>query len=270
MAASTGRPAPSPFPSSVNAHTPLAPADSNGAALTALHATYAATRDRRLRDALLAHYDPLAVGLARGFPSRREETADLVQVARIGLILALDRFDPGRQRPFNAFARATITGELKRHLRDRTWPMRVSRSLKEHYLIVCRVSDDLTQELQRLPLANEIAARAGLSEREVREVMRLVHSTAFTRVDASASGDLAVDVSTEDSAFGRVENDRTVAAVLTTLPPAERETLRLRFELGLTQADIAARLGVSQMSICRGLQRSLGRLRNRLSGEVAE
>jgi RNA polymerase sigma-B factor len=145
--------------------------------------------------------------------------------------------------------------------------MHVPRSLKEHYLIVCRVADDLTQELQRSPHANEIAARARLSESEVREVTRLVRSTDFIRLDATAVGDSAA---TEDPAFDRFENEWTVAALLTTLPPTERETLRLRFELGVSQADIAARRGVSQMSICRGLQKSLGRLRSRLSVEVAE
>jgi RNA polymerase sigma-B factor len=234
--------------------------------ITALHATYAATRDHHLRDALLAHYDPLAVRLARGFPSRREEAADLVQVARVGLILALDRFDPSRARPFGAFARATITGELKRHLRDQTWPMHVPRSLKEHYLTVCRVADDLTQELQRSPHATENAARAGLSESEVLEVMRLAHSTDFIGLDATPPGDSAA---TEDPAFGRFENEWTVAALLPALPSTEREMLRLRFELGLSQADIAARRGVSQMSICRGLQKSLGRLRRRLTVEGA-
>lgn len=255
---------PSLFPSSVAAEIPVAPEDHGGPMVTALHAAYAATGDHRLRDALLAHYDPLAVRLARGFPSRREEATDLVQVARIGLILALDRFDPARERPFSAFARATITGELKRHLRDRTWPMHVPRSLKEHYLVVCQVADDLTQQLHRSPHASEIAARAGLSESEVREVMKLLHSTEFMRPEATADSD---PPAIEDPAFGHFENKRTVANMLTTLPPAERETLRLRFELGLSQADIAARLGVSQMSISRGLQRSLDRLRSRLSVE---
>lgn len=239
------------------------------ATLTALHTTFAATRDHRLRDALLAHYDPLALRLARGFPTRREEVADLVQVARIGLILALDRFDPGRGRPFSAFAQATITGELKRHLRDRTWSMRISRSLKEHYLVVSRVGDDLTQQLQRGPLAHEIAACAGLTEHEVREAMRLGDVTAFRRLDARAADDLVADVPTEDPAFATFENEQTVAALLTGLPPAERETLRLRFELGLSQRDIAARQGVSQMAISRGLQRSLGRLRRRLNVAVS-
>jgi RNA polymerase sigma-B factor len=251
----------------MDADTPFAPSDCSDALITALHARYADTRDHRLRDALLAHYDPLAGRLARGFPSRSEDAADLVQVARIGLILALDRFDPSRERPFSAFARATITGELKRHLRDHTWPMHVPRSLKEHYLIVCRVADDLTQELQRSQHANDIAARAGLSESEVREVMRLVRSTDFIRLNATAVGDSAA---TEDPAFGRFDSEWTVAARMTTLPPTERQTLRLRFELNLSQADIAARRGVSQMAICRGLQKSLGRLRSRLSVEVAE
>ena len=254
----------------MGADIPSAPADGSGAVITALHVTYAATRDHRIREALLDHYDPLAVRLARGLPTRREEESDLVQVARVGLILALGRFDPGRARPFSAFARATITGELKRHLRDRTWPMRIPRSLKEHYLIVCRVGDDLTQELQRPPLADEIAARAGLIEHEVREVMRLVHSTALTRLDTTAASELDADVSTEDPGFGRFENERTVATLLARLPPAERETMRLRFELGLSQSDIAGRLGVSQMAISRRLHRSLDRLRSRLTVEPAE
>jgi RNA polymerase sigma factor (sigma-70 family) len=100
--------------------------------------------------------------------------------------------------------------------------------------------------------------------REVREVMRLVHSTDFNRLDAVGNA------AAVDPAIGRFENEWTVAALLTTLPPAERETVRLRFELGLSQTDIAARCGVSQMSICRGLQNSLGRLRSRLSLGVAE
>jgi RNA polymerase sigma-B factor len=249
----------------VDAETPLAAQDRSGAVVTALHAGYAATGDDRLRETLLAHYDPLAVRLARGFRSRREEAADLIQVARIGLILALDRFDPAQERPFSAFARATITGELKRHLRDRTWPIHVPRTLKEHYLAVCQVADDLTQQLQRSPHANEIAAHAGLRESEVREVMILLYSTDFRGPEALGFGDCTA---IEDPAFGRFENQRTVATMLTTLPPADRETLRLRFELGLSQADIANRLGVSQMAVSRRLQRSLGQLRRRLSGEA--
>lgn len=254
----------------MDAETPFAPADGNGAEITALHGTYAVTRDHRLRDALLAHYDPFAVHLARRFPGRREETADLVQVARIGLILALDRFDPSRQRPFRAFARATITGELKRHMRDRTWPLQVPRSLKEQYLIVCRLGDDLTQELQRPPLADEIAARAGISENEVHEVMRLIHSTAFARLDDRGADAPAVDIPIEDPAFSRFEIERTTATVLAKLPPTERKTLQLRFELGLSQRDIAAQLGVSQMAISRRLHKSVDRLRSRLTVEVGE
>ncbi|HET9772481.1 MAG TPA: sigma-70 family RNA polymerase sigma factor [Acidimicrobiia bacterium] len=246
----------------------FAATDGDGAAIADLHVTYAATRDPHVRDALLAYHDRLALRLARGFPTRREETADLVQVARIGLILALDRFDPNRGRPFSVFARATIVGELKRHLRDRAWPVRVSRTLKEHSLIVGRVGDDLTQELRRAPDPGEIAERAGLTERDVRDVMVLSSATLFTRLDdRGAAGGPARDIPAEDPAFARVETERTLSAVLAGLPPRQRATLQLRFELGLSQADIADRLGVTQMSVSRGLQRVLTGLRGRISAD---
>lgn len=136
-----------------------------------LQIEYARTQDPLLREELVAHYDSFAVRLAQSFTTRREATEDLLQVARLGLIKAVDRFDPGRGRPFEAFARVTIIGELKRHLRDHTWRIRPTRSLQEHYLIVIRTADDLTQELGRSPRIPEVAARAGLSEEQVLEAM---------------------------------------------------------------------------------------------------
>jgi RNA polymerase sigma-B factor len=129
-----------------------------------LHADFALHKDPYSRAELVTHYDNLALSLARRFPSRREAREDLIQVARIGLIHAVDRFDPSRNRPFVAFARATIMGELKRHLRDHTWGMRVPRSLQEHYLDVVPIVEDLTQELGRSPRIPEVAARVGLTE----------------------------------------------------------------------------------------------------------
>lgn len=123
-----------------------------------LHLMYAVTRDRRLRDELLAHYDAFAVSVARAFSSRREDRDDLVQVARMGLIHSVDRFDPHRERPFIPFAQATIAGELKRHIRDRTWRVRTARSLQEHFLVVVRAVDDLTQETGRSPRITEVMA----------------------------------------------------------------------------------------------------------------
>ena len=122
-----------------------------------LHVMYALTRDRRLRDELLAHYDAFAVRLARTFSSRREDREDLVQVARVGLIHAVDRFDPNRERPFVAYAQVTIEGELKRHIRDHSWRVRVPRSLQEQFLVVARTLEDLTQEMGRSPRIAELA-----------------------------------------------------------------------------------------------------------------
>src|SRR5207248_8488008 len=141
----------------------------NDEEIAALHIMYSVTRDRRLRDELLAHYDHFAVRLGRGFSTLREDADDLVQVARVGLIHALDRFDPSRERPFLAFAHMTIIGELKRHIRDHTWRLRTPRSLQEHYLVMVRTADDLTQELRRSPQIAEIAARSGLTDEQVLE-----------------------------------------------------------------------------------------------------
>lgn len=228
-----------------------------------LHVAYAMTGDRRLRDALLAHYDPFAVRLARAFPSWREDRADLVQVARIGLIHAVDRFDPSRQRPFFAFARPTIVGELKRHIRDHSWRLRVPRSLQEQYLVVMRTGDDLAQELRRLPLIGEVAARTGFTDGQVLEAMELANSMTPVSVDQSALGDEPEPLSAEDPALRGVENAQTVAKALALLPERDRQAVRLRFEQELTQSQIAVRVGVTQMSISRALARSLGRMRSR-------
>jgi RNA polymerase sigma-B factor len=228
-----------------------------------LHTSYAAERDRSLREALLAHYDPLAVRMARAFGTRREEPADLVQVARIGLIHAVDRFDPTRERPFPAFARATIRGELKRHIRDHTWRMRVARGLQERYLAVIQVLDDLTQELGRSPLSDEVAVRTGFSNDEVVEAMELAASIEMRSVDQAIEGE-SFQLSIEDPGLRRVEDDQTVRLIVALLPEWDRETLRLRFEQNLTQSDIAARMGVNQMAISRALARILHRMRTQL------
>jgi RNA polymerase sigma-B factor len=121
-----------------------------------LHACFASTRDPAVRAELLAHYDWLALSLARQFRTRRESREDLGQVARIGLIHAVDRYDPARGRPFTAFARATIIGEIKRHLRDHTWSLHVPRTLQEHYYQVVGAVDQLTQA--------EIGRRVGVNQ----------------------------------------------------------------------------------------------------------
>jgi RNA polymerase sigma-B factor len=232
--------------------------------ISLLHARYAVTRERHLRDELVGHYDSLAVDVVRRFPTWREDRADLVQVARIGLIHAVDRFDPDRQRPFPAFARATILGELKRYLRDHTWRVHVPRSLQEHYLAVVRAVDDLTQELRRPPQIAELGDRTGLTDGEVVEALDLARSLAVVSVEEAVPGGGSTRLVADDTAFGHVEDKQALGRALARLSERDREALRLRFEHELSQSEIAARLGVSQMSISRALARSVRQMRSRL------
>jgi RNA polymerase sigma-B factor len=231
--------------------------------LVRLLSDYAATGRPGLRAELLAAYDGFAVGLARRFPSRREAPEDLAQVARLGLLKALDRFDPARGRPFTAFARATIVGELKRHVRDRTWSMRVPRSLQEQYLVVVRALDDLAQELGRSPRITDVATRAGLTEEQVLEAIELgdVQCPLSLNVPVGEGDGYLLDPGGEDSAFGVVDGRALIGTLLARLTEREREVLQMRFMDELTQAEIAKRLGVSQMYVSRLLVRTLSRLR---------
>jgi RNA polymerase sigma-B factor len=210
------------------------------------------------RAELLARYDGLAVSLARKFRTHRELQDDLEQVARIGLIHAVDRFDPTVGRPFEAFARATITGELKRHLRDHTWPLRLPRSLHDGYLHVVGVLDDLTQELGRSPRIAEVAARTGLSEEQVLEAMevRPPLSLDFPQRDGQC-----LEPSEEDPLTERLEDDALLASLTAPLTERQREVIRLRFVEGLSQLEIGRRLGVSQMCISRLLAKSMTQMR---------
>jgi RNA polymerase sigma-B factor len=230
--------------------------------LDQLHGHYAATRDPKTQLELLRLYDRFALDLARRFPSRREQPEDLGQVARIGLLNALDRFEPQRERPFALFARATIVGELKRHIRDRTWGMRVPRALQERYLAVVQTADQLTQELGRSPRIDEVARQTGLSEEHVLEGMELGSAQHMMSLDAPPpDDDRTFDPGHDDAAFSRVERQVLLGALMSRIPAREREILRLRFELELTQTEIADRMGVSQMYISRLLGRTLARLR---------
>jgi RNA polymerase sigma-B factor len=233
-------------------------------ALTALHRAFAATGDGRLREELTVAYTDLALGLVQRFRSRRETREDLAQVAMIGLLHAVDRFDPERGTPFEAFAAVAITGELKRHVRDRTWLMRVPRYLKEGYLQVIRAADELTQSQGRSPTVPEISEYTGLSNEEVLEAMEVGHFQKPLSLDAPAEeGDdtLGNKVGGADAGFTAVERQDYLNALLARLPDRELRVLRLRFEDDLTQAEIAARLGVSQMQVSRLLARALTRLR---------
>lgn len=227
-------------------------------------AEYATSRDPRLRSELLTYYDGLAVSLVRALGTRRDTFEDLLQVARIGLLHAIDRFDPSRERPFVAFARATILGELKRHLRDRTWRIRPPRSLQEHHLAVVRAADDLTQELGRSPLIAEISLRTGLDEEQVLEAMDVAHTNAVLSLDRPSHDGARHDLGDEPVCFGQIDNALLVSRLLAYLPERDRQIIRLRFEQEMSQAQIGEILGLSQMSISRTLARALGRLRSTL------
>jgi RNA polymerase sigma-B factor len=226
-----------------------------------LHAAFAVTRDPRLRAELVTHYDYLARSLARRFPSRRESREDLVQVARIGLIHAVDRFDPNRNRPFVAFARPTIMGELKRHVRDHTWGMRVPRSLQERYLDVVRSVDDLTQELGRAPRIPEVAARVGLNADQVLEAIGVDSANRIQSLDQPNDVGRRLDPGEEESGLERVEERADLAALLQSLPEGTQRVLELRFFDELSQSEIGRRIGTSQMCVSRALAKTLAGLR---------
>ena len=227
----------------------------------ALHRSYAASGDLGFRNRLALHYDGYAVALARRLHTRREHCEDLVQVARVGLLNALDRFEPQRGQPFVAFARLTIVGELKRHLRDRTWAVRVPRALKDHFLVVVRAADDLTSELGRSPSVPEVSRRCGLSEEHVLEAMELGRHQQPASLDAPSETGPDLDVGDIDAALAGVEHRELARSLIACLSARDRHVIELRFAEGLTQAEIAERIGLSQISVSRILGRILERLR---------
>lgn len=231
--------------------------------LAVLHVAYASTRDRQVRNRLAEGYDSFAVALARRFPTRRESFEDLAQVARVGLLGAIDRFDPDRGRPFLAFAGVTITGELKRHVRDRTWAVRVPRALQEHYLVVVRAVEELTLELGRSPRIGEVAARSGLTDEQVLEAMELGANQRPESLDRPDGGGSHLEPGRTDHSFARVEDRMLVASLVGSLPEHHRQVLCLHFVDGLTQSQIAVRMGRSQMYVSRLLARILAQLETR-------
>ena len=228
-----------------------------------LHEAYAATGDMAIRAELLSSYDGFARSLALKF-RHRESVEDLVQVARIGLLHAIDRFDPALGRPFPLFARITINGELKRHIRDKTWSMRVSRSLQEDYLNVMRAVDELTGERSDSPSMEALADRCGISVERVLETMELrvsQRALSFDGPSVFGSDEPVIDLGEEEAGFGQFENRQLLGHLLDRLPERDRRIIELRFMDELTQSEIAARVGVSQMCVSRVLARTLGRLR---------
>jgi RNA polymerase sigma-B factor len=216
------------------------------------------------REAAVKRYLPLAHALAARYAYAPEPLEDLQQVAAIGLINAIDRFDPDRGTAFASFAVPTILGELRRHFRDRTWPMRVPRDQQELFLTLERARDELTVALGRQPTVAQLAHRVGVGQEAVLHALEL--SAARYTVPLAPPGpddEEAEDLPGElDAGYRRVEDGELLDGLLTTLSARDAQVVSLRFNSDLTQDAIARRLGVSQMSVSRALRRSLTRLRD--------
>jgi RNA polymerase sigma-B factor len=224
---------------------------------------------RALRDELVRRHLPLVHFLARRFRDRGEALPDLVQVATIGLIKAVDRFDPARGVEFAAFATPTIAGEIKRHFRDRAWAVRVPRKLQEQKAAVSRATTSLFQTLGRSPTVSELATHTALSEEQVLESLE-IHAYATVSLDAEPAGDavpLSEVLGELDAALEKVEYREALRPMLEQLGDRERQILLLRFFAGMTQSEIASEVGISQMHVSRLLARTLARLREGLFAE---
>ncbi len=220
--------------------------------------------DPDAREQLVRLHYPLVEYLARRFAGRGEPVDDLVQVASIGLLKAIDRFDRDRGVRFSTYATPTIIGELKRHFRDKGWAMRVPRRLQEIGLQLSRVVSEMYQDLGRSPTVGEIAERSGLTEDDVLEGMDAIHAHSIGSLDAPTDDEGQTSGSrlgAEDETYELLEGWASVAPHLERLPDRERRILYLRFFRGMTQSQIADTLGISQMHVSRILSRTLLLLR---------
>lgn len=229
-------------------------------------------RDPAIREELVRRYLPFAKNLALRYRGASESFDDLLQVASLGLVNAIDRFDPDRGAPFTAFASPTILGELKRHFRDRVWTVRVPRGLHDRMAEVEKAISELTVSLQRSPSVPEIAERLEVDPTDVLEVLEANHNRRPLSLDRPVGGEDSEEspaaewVGDEDAGYELVEDKLALEGALPHLDERERLVLQLRFVEDLTQSQIADRIGHSQMHVSRILRRTLERIR----AEVAE
>jgi RNA polymerase sigma-B factor len=222
-----------------------------------------------LRDGLVQLHLPLVEHCARRFQNRGEPLDDLVQVGTIGLIKAVDRFDLERGVEFSTYATPTIVGEIKRYFRDKGWAIRVPRRLQELRMSISGVTGELSQRLGRAPTPREIAEQLGITVEEVMEGVESANAYATLSLDASDGSDDGVgtmldSLGEDDVALEHVEIRESIKPLLEALPAREKKILLLRFFRGMTQSQIAAEIGVSQMHVSRLLSRTLESLREGL------
>lgn len=226
--------------------------------------------DPAAREALATEFLPLAEYFARRFSGRGEPVDDLTQTASLGLLNAIDRFDPERGVPFSTYAAATIVGELKRHFRDRGWALRVPRNVQETAILVNRTVATMWQDLGRAPTVAEIAKVADIGEDDVLQALDALQAYTTDSLDApvgDGSTTAAESFGSEDRSFQVSEDWLSLAPALRDLPERERTILYLRFFEGRTQTEIADELGISQMHVSRLVSQSLEKLR-KLTGGV--
>jgi RNA polymerase sigma-B factor len=223
--------------------------------------------DDEVRQELIEAHLGLVEYLARRFAGRGEPLEDLVQVGTIGLVKAVDRFDPGREVEFSTYATPTIVGELKRHFRDKGWAVRVPRRLQELNLQLGDLIGKLSQQLGRSPTVAEMAEAAGTTEEEVLEGLESAHAYSLISLDApTGEEDLTLheQIGNEDETMELLEYRASLTPLLDQLPPREQRMLYLRFFKGMTQSEIADKLGISQMHVSRLLAKTLATLREGL------
>ena len=229
--------------------------------------------DEDAREQLIVSHLNLVRFISSKFKNRGEPLDDLVQVGTVGLIKAIDRFDPERGLEFTTYATPTIMGEIKRHFRDKGWSVRVPRRLQELSAKVNQVTDDLTTELQRSPSVDEIAQHLGVTAEEVLEAME--SSSAYTSVPLEAGGSSddeeapsVIDrYASEDEDLAASDDRMVIEDAIKDFNPREQDVIRMRFIDGLTQVEIAERLGVSQVQVSRLLRRTLRKIQDKIDPE---
>jgi RNA polymerase sigma-B factor len=222
---------------------------------------YKRTRDRALRNALVEEHIELARALARRFANRNEPLDDLEQVAMLGVLKAVERFDPDRGTPFAAFAVPTALGELRRHFRDHGWMVRVPRRIQNLHLHMGALVTDLAQRLERSPTVTELADAAGVEEEDVLEALEAANCYRPSALEAPmGGGDPAERVGLIDNELASADDRATLLPLLEQLPPQQQRIIYLRYFEDMTQAEIATEMGVSQMQVSRLLARSLSEL----------
>jgi RNA polymerase sigma-B factor len=242
--------------------------------VNALLIAYHREGDVVARDQLLVDLMPLVRALASRYAGRGEPLEDLVQVGALGLIKAVDRFDVDRGVEFSSYAVPTIVGEIRRHFRDKAWAMHVPRRLKELSVRLSRILDELTTELGRSPTVAELAEATGVEEEDVIDALDSAHAYSTRSLQApfddEGEDSLFDKLGVEDQGYAEVEDESLVSAGLDALDERERRIVELRFFYEMTQSQIAAELGISQMHVSRLLRRALGTMRGRIDELMGE